>query len=531
MKIPIRTPQLRNRTVLTCWLFALVFLMSGLASAQTVMTLAPGFHPQSLTGVAGGPQNASTHTAVDGQSCPGWIAHTANHQINLVGPIELTIEVESSIDTTLALWGPDGWRCNDDIDGYNPAIRDTLGIGSYSIFVGAYNEGQSAPYSLLLGEGHAPTAAEAGSSGDPAALDTSSTTANFGSHAVGSMGGPAAAHVLSGSSGGPIDSSGAHDAFSGPCSGWVNANPNHLLEVTSYQDYLRLAVTSEGDTTLVVHGPSGFLCNDDAYGIDPELEGQWVPGIYRIWVGSYYDGQNLHYELEISQFPRGEMYVLELTFQGAFEGTDVFFSGPDAATIYTECMGYAVSANTGFVDDVVIFGVSHHNGPSYWGDEVLCAMAAANARPRLGECPVVVAGQIEDLPFAFCGATPDMVRQAVAAYAPVLAASGMIDDITVDGVPHHNGPSYWDAGQVTSMILSSVVDPMAGLVARGDIEGLPFVFSGNSAAEIRAQCEAFVHSMDLSMVDDINVNGEHRHNGPSYWNPAEICMIVSSLAR
>ena len=641
------------------------------------MTLAPGFHPQTLSGVAGGPQNASTHTALDGVACPGWIPATANHQINLTATIPVTIEIESTIDTTLAIWGPDGWRCNDDTNGYNPAISDALGLGTYSIFVGSYSAGTSAPYTLLLGEGVALTAAEAGSSGDPAgfntaaatanfdaialstgflpdpqtlrgtaggdsdaailgetvtgscvgwasstpdhimtlgtgfeflrvsisaaqdttlaifgpqgwhcnddtsgynpeiamtgwtpgvyriwvgtfdqgvywpyeisfseyrgtpsgpplsavALDVHSTTPNYGALTVSSHGGPTAPHVLNGVSGGAIDSNVVLDAWGAPCSGWVSANPDHLLEVIGYHDYLRLSVRSGGDTTLVVNGPSGFFCNDDAETLDAGIARDWAPGTYRVWVGSYNSGQNLTYELEVSRAPTVEIPAIELTFEGSFEWVDVFFSGPDAETIFDACSTYVSSAGTSMVDDVMIFGTLHHNGPSYWDNRALCSMAAANARPRVGDCPVRISGQVEDVPFDFCGVSVVAVREAISTYVPMLAMGGMIDDITIDGVPHHNGPSYWDTDEVTAMILSSVIDRSATVIARGSIEDSPFVFTGYDAADIRAQCETYVGEMNISMVDDITVNGETRHNGPSYWNTAEICMIISSLAR
>ena len=528
------TPQRRHLSVLTFSLFVLVLFTAASAVAQTVMTLAPGFHPQSLSGIAGGPQHAAANLDHDGQPCPGWIAHTANHQIDLVGPIAMTIAVESPVDTTLAIWGPDGWRCSDDANGYNPAITDILGVGSYSIFVGTYDEGASAPYTLHLTEGHAPTAAEAGSSDSPGGVDVSSSTSTYDSIvlAAGFVPDP---QTLLGTAGGDADAGILGPTPTGSCVGWVSETPDHIMTLNTGFEFLRVTISSAEDTTLAVFGPTGWHCNDDTHDVNPEvaLHG-WPPGVYRIWVGSYDRGMYWPYEIYFSEYMSAQpvpVPALELTFQGAFEEIDVFFSGPDAATIFAECMGYLGSANTSLVDDVTIFGVAHHNRPSYWGDEVLCAMAAANARPRVGDCPYVVAGSIEDLPFAFCGVYIDEIRHAVTTYAPVLASNGMIDDLVIDGVPHHNGPSYWNADQVTSMILSTVVDPMAGLVARGDIEGSPFVFSGNTAAEIRSQCEAFVHSMSLSLVDDINVNGEHRHNGPSYWNAAEICMIISSMAR
>lgn len=85
----------------------------------------------------------------------------------------------------------------------------------------------------------------------------------------------------------------------GHCNGYVRPQPNHLLELGSSFDFLRLQVESSTDTTILVRGPGGFWCNDDAGTANPLIEGQWQSGIYQIWVGSYQAETSNDYQLKI----------------------------------------------------------------------------------------------------------------------------------------------------------------------------------------------------------------------------------------
>lgn len=88
----------------------------------------------------------------------------------------------------------------------------------------------------------------------------------------------------------------------GPCVGYVDLQPNHRMTLTAFFDYLRLEVQSPADTTLVVKGPGGSWCNDDAgQSKNPAIAGQWQPGIYSIWIGSYENNEYHPYILKIIQ--------------------------------------------------------------------------------------------------------------------------------------------------------------------------------------------------------------------------------------
>ncbi len=220
----------------------------------------------------------------------------------------------------------------------------------------------------------------------------------------------------------------------------------------------------------------------------------------------------------------------ELYFQGSFEDTEVFFSGFSHQEVHQECLNFTAAVNLSMVDDITAFGQSFRNTPSYWDEATLCAAAVLNARPTSGSCPVVYSGDVEGLPFSINAMSADELRGLIRSYGPTFASATQIDDVRIEGQSYRNGPSYWNGQEVTNMLLNNFVDQMAPIVAQGTIEDIPFAFSGYSVSEIRTQCEAFWNSTQPSLVDDIVVNGQAQHNGPSYWNQAETCMMISSMS-
>lgn len=96
--------------------------------------------------------------------------------------------------------------------------------------------------------------------------------------------------TIRGISGGPLTASrvaGRTDTATGICTGFVDRQPDHRIELTEFFDYLSLQVESPEDTVLVVRGPGGSWCNDDVLGFNPGLAGEWFSGTYDVWVGSY----------------------------------------------------------------------------------------------------------------------------------------------------------------------------------------------------------------------------------------------------
>lgn len=112
------------------------------------IALAPGFAPDPITtaGTAGGTLNANTLSG----GCSGWIAAIPDHVLSLAAPIEkLRILAHASSDVTLITQGPDGqYVCTDDAEGTNPILEGAFKPGSYKVWIGAFQQGQTAAYRL-----------------------------------------------------------------------------------------------------------------------------------------------------------------------------------------------------------------------------------------------------------------------------------------------------------------------------------------------------------------------------------------------
>lgn len=112
--------------------------------------------------------------------------------------------------------------------------------------------------------------------------------------------------TVRGISGGPrtaTEQAGRPDTATGPCVGYVDAEPDHIMTLTQFFSYLSLQVQSSEDTTLVIRGPGGSWCNDDYQGSNPGIAGQWFSGTYEIWVGSYESDAYHPYVIRISGTP------------------------------------------------------------------------------------------------------------------------------------------------------------------------------------------------------------------------------------
>ena len=86
----------------------------------------------------------------------------------------------------------------------------------------------------------------------------------------------------------------------GYCDGFVDRQPNHILKLNSFFNFLKIEVQSPADTTILIKGPGGIWCNDDSDTPNPIIEGQWQPGIYQVWIGSYQANSNDNYRIRIT---------------------------------------------------------------------------------------------------------------------------------------------------------------------------------------------------------------------------------------
>ncbi|NOY91382.1 MAG: hypothetical protein GXP55_09235 [Deltaproteobacteria bacterium] len=107
--------------------------------------------PHRLAGTSGGAISASDL----GPDCQGWVARQPDHILNLQTRTRFfRIFADSRSDITLVVRAPDGrWLCNDDTNGTNPALEgESWNAGRYLIWVGSYNRGEHASYTLGLTE-------------------------------------------------------------------------------------------------------------------------------------------------------------------------------------------------------------------------------------------------------------------------------------------------------------------------------------------------------------------------------------------
>ena len=106
----------------------------------------------------------------------------------------------------------------------------------------------------------------------------------------------------------PVVSGGAIDARGlglGPgCVGYVTRQPDFIVRLAGNSSSLRMYVTSQADTTLIVNtATSQWRCNDDSYGgTNPsvDLPGS-TAGQYDIWIGSYQSGVQARGVLHITE--------------------------------------------------------------------------------------------------------------------------------------------------------------------------------------------------------------------------------------
>lgn len=106
---------------------------------------------------------------------------------------------------------------------------------------------------------------------------------------------------LAGTAGGTVRATRFGNTSDGFCTGWIDATPSHVITLDEAVDDLVMEVEAPSDTTLVVLGPTGTRCNDDANDetSNPRIRGSWAAGEYRVYVGAYEEGQRIRYTLTV----------------------------------------------------------------------------------------------------------------------------------------------------------------------------------------------------------------------------------------
>jgi hypothetical protein len=122
------------------------------------VTLAAGFQPNPmvLKGTGGGDRPAADVVGTERTGtgpCLGYISTHPHEEMLFESHFtNLEMRVESDLDTTLIISGPDGVWCNDDHGGPNPAIVGQWAPGNYRIWIGAYRAKEVPEYELLISD-------------------------------------------------------------------------------------------------------------------------------------------------------------------------------------------------------------------------------------------------------------------------------------------------------------------------------------------------------------------------------------------
>jgi len=305
---------------------ATLILLAGAASAQTYgsVSLSPGFRSQMLSGVSGGQPgvpggeiDASAYGSTPTGACRGYIAAAPDHTMTLVSPfssLSVAVTATDGGDTALVVSGPGGTWCNDDAVGLDPAITGSFAGGTYNIWVASYSMGSNHPYTITFSEAPAtpPATPPAVPIAPPPATPPSTgmmTTSMVPTDSMGqivlSTGFLPDPQTRMGTVTGVVDLNMTPNLFGGTCRGYVQPNPDHIMNLTTAFTYLRVHVRSSGDMVMAIQDPTGgFWCNDDSDGLNPVIDGPWQPGLWRIWVGTYSPGATSPYTIDFTEYPR-----------------------------------------------------------------------------------------------------------------------------------------------------------------------------------------------------------------------------------
>ena len=152
-----------------------------------------------------------------------------------------------------------------------------------------------------------PPAVAAGAAGEPAAsaavmrqLDLSGRRGTFRPITIGT----AVDQEVSGRANGRIDASGLGEG----CSGYIAAQPDHVMTLRADLEALRLSSQGEAPTVLVVRTPDGrFLCASAprrhgrrAVAATTLDQGPWPRGRYLVWVATVDHATTTSYRLAIT---------------------------------------------------------------------------------------------------------------------------------------------------------------------------------------------------------------------------------------
>ena len=239
-----------------------------------------------------------------GSGCVGYATGQPDLILNVSGDVDfLRFYNEGDGDTGLIINTPSGdWLCDDDSHtGTNPMVTfENAASGHYDVWVSSYSSEENIRGSLHITELRSYPQNGGGKSSGGRLLPGGSN-ANYGAVTL-SPGFTPDPHDVSMTSGGSLSVN--EMGLGSGCVGYATELPDFQVRLTGSSTRLRFYVTGNGDTGLVVNGPSGgWHCNDDSYGgVNPTVTiGGAQEGLYDIWVTSYSADDRLSSVLHITE--------------------------------------------------------------------------------------------------------------------------------------------------------------------------------------------------------------------------------------
>jgi len=121
------------------------------------VTLRPTFSNATVRGISGGPVSATQlagQSTTDTGSCLGFVDEQPDHRIQLTDRFAfLSMQVQSTADTTLVVRGPGGVWCNDNYSlDFNPGMAGEWLPGTYEIWIGSHRVNRYYPYVIQITE-------------------------------------------------------------------------------------------------------------------------------------------------------------------------------------------------------------------------------------------------------------------------------------------------------------------------------------------------------------------------------------------
>jgi hypothetical protein len=151
--------MLLNRCFSICSTVAVALVLGtglGATPARADVSLNSGFGQTSISGTAGGSASLRDIAGKDETatgSCLGFGKGQPDQILRLNSAFrDLTVVVNSSVDTTIVVKGPGGTWCNDDFQGKDPGLDGQWQAGEYQVWIGTQGRNQSANYVLKVNQ-------------------------------------------------------------------------------------------------------------------------------------------------------------------------------------------------------------------------------------------------------------------------------------------------------------------------------------------------------------------------------------------